>query len=90
MGLRKAKKKIGGVAINNMVVSLNELPDGTADSAIADVSRELQKLRKTAHALNMPNPDSINWTLLVSSTSDSASENQMRKDLGLLQLQLLI
>ena len=72
-GTTKAQRKIGAVAINDMVVSVNELPDGTAKSAIADVSRELEKLRKTAHALNMPNADSINWTLLVSSTSDSAS-----------------
>ena len=62
-----------GVAINNMVLSVNELPDGTAESVIADVSRELKKLRKTAYALGMSNPISINWTLLVASTSDSAS-----------------
>ena len=72
-GTTKAQKKLGGVAINNMVISVNELPDGTAESAIADISRELEKLRKTAHALDMPNPDSINWTLLVASTSDSAA-----------------
>ena len=72
-GTTKAQKTLGGLAINDMVVSVNELPDGTAKSAITDVSRELEKLRETAHALDMPNPDSINWTLLVSSTSDSAS-----------------
>ena len=72
-GTTKAQKKIGGVVINDMVVSVNELPDGTAQSVISDISRELEKLRKTAHALKMPNANSINWTLLVSSTSDSAS-----------------
>ena len=72
-GTTKSQKKLGGVAINNMVLSVNELPDGTAESVIADVSRELEKLRKTAYALGMPNPNSINWTLLVASTSDSAS-----------------
>lgn len=41
-------------------------------SVIADVSRELEKLRKTAYALGMLNPTSINWTLLVASTLDSA------------------
>ena len=56
--------------MNDMVVSVNELPDGRAKSAIADVSRELAALRKTAHGLKMHNADSINW---VSSTSDSAS-----------------
>ena len=70
---QKKQKKLGGIAINDMVVSVNELPDGTAMSAIDDISRELEKLRNTAHALKMPNPDGINWTLLVSSTSDSAA-----------------
>ena len=72
-GTTKAQKKIGGVVINDTVVSVNELPDGTAMSAINDISRELEKLRKTAHDLGLPNPNSINWTLLLSSTSDSAS-----------------
>ena len=45
------------------------MPDGTAEGATA-VSREFEKLSKTAHALGMPNPNSINWTLLVASTSD--------------------
>lgn len=35
--------------------------------------RELEKLRSTATALDLPNPDSINWSSFVSSTSDSAS-----------------
>ena len=72
-GTTKAQRKLGGVAINGMVVSVNELPDGTADSVIKDVSQELEKLRETARALKMSNPDSINWSVLVSSTSDSAS-----------------
>lgn len=39
-----------------MVLSVNEL---TADTAIADISRELEKLRRTAHALRMPIANSI-------------------------------
>ena len=72
-GTTKAQRKIGAVAINDMVVSVNELPDGSAMSAVHDISRELENLRQMAHALKMPNADTINWTLLVSSTSDSAS-----------------
>ena len=75
-GTTKNQRKLGGVAINNMVISVNEVPDGTAASAIDDVSREFQKLRKIAHAIGMPNPDSINWTLVASSTSDSASSQK--------------
>ena len=48
-GITKAQKKLGGLAINEMVVSVNELYDGTAKIAIADI--EFEKLRKTAHAL---------------------------------------
>ena len=51
----QAQKKLGGLVINDMVVSVNELSDGTAKSAIADISREFEKLRKTAHALKVPN-----------------------------------
>ena len=52
---------------------VNEVPDGSADSMIDDISRELKKLREIAHTLNLPNANKINWTLIVSSTSDSAS-----------------
>lgn len=72
-GTTKHQKKIGGVIVNDIVVSLNELSDGTASTAIDDISRELEKLRCTAKSLGMPNANSINWTLIASSTSDSAS-----------------
>ena len=58
---------------NDMVLSINELPDGTAISAVDDISREFEKLREAAKMLGLPNPDSINWTLVISSSSDSAS-----------------
>ena len=67
------------MAINDIVVSVNEVPDGTAQSAIASISRELKHLRKTAHGLKMPNADGINWTLFVSSTSDSAAQKRLNK-----------
>ena len=72
-GTTKQQKKIGGVGINDVVISVNELPDGTAASAIKDVSRELEKLREIARKLHLPNADRINWTLFTASTSDSAS-----------------
>ena len=34
---------------------------------------EFEKLRRVAEMLGLPNPDAINWTLIKSSTSDSAS-----------------
>ena len=65
---------------NDMVVSINELPDGKAISAIEDISREFEKLRRVAEILGLPNANSINWTLVKSSTSDSAStQKRMNK-----------
>ena len=72
-GTTKSQKKLGGVVANNVVLSVNELPDGTALSAIEDISREFEKLRKAAKELGLPNPNSINWSLVVSSSSDSAA-----------------
>ena len=56
-----------------MVLSVNNIPDGSADSMIQDISQELQKLREMAQALNLPNANKINWTMIISSSSDSAS-----------------
>ena len=72
-GTTKFQKKLGGVAINGMVLCLNEVPDGSAQSMIEQISLELEKLRDIAHALNLRDPQKINWTLFTSSTSDSAS-----------------
>ena len=38
-----------------------------------DITNELENLRNIAHVLKLPNADSINWTTMVSSASDSAS-----------------
>jgi len=44
--------------------------------SLKDISKELQSLRGTAKALNLPNANQINWTLVASSTSDSASSQK--------------
>ena len=58
-GTTLQQKKLGGLAINGVVISVNELPDGTADTVIEDVSKELTKLREMAHSLGLPNADAI-------------------------------
>ena len=73
-----SQKKLQGAAINGTVLSVDEIPDESADSMIADISHELQKLRDIAHALNLPNADEVNWTLIVSSSSDSASTQKKK------------
>ena len=69
---------------NDLVLGVNELQDGSAASAagasasasasaIKDISIEFERLRHTATVLGLPNPNSMNWTRVVSSTSDSAA-----------------
>lgn len=40
-----SQRKLQGATIGGMILSVNEIPDGSADSMIADISQELQKLR---------------------------------------------
>ena len=72
-GTTKYQHKINGVAVNGLVLSINEISDGSAETIIEDIGKELDKLRETARQLNLPNADSINWTLFSSSSADSAS-----------------
>ena len=73
------QKKLGATVIAGTLVSLNELPDGSAETIIDDMDSELKKLRDVAKLLKLPNADAINWTLLSSSTSDSASTQKTNK-----------
>lgn len=66
-GTTKYQHKINGVAVNGLVLSINEVSDGSAETIMEDIGKELDKLRETARQLNLPNADSINWTLFSSS-----------------------
>ena len=59
-GTTLQQKKINGVVIDDIVISVGEQVDGTSDSIIDHVSRELQKLREMARDLGLPNSESIN------------------------------
>ena len=72
-GTTKNQRKLNGTALNGIVLSVNEVHDGMAETIIQDLEKELEKLRIAAQQLNLPNADSINWTLFASSTSDSAA-----------------
>ena len=72
-GTTKQQRKINSAAINGIVISVNEVPDGTAESIINDIDMELEKLRNAARDLGLPNHMSINWSIFASATSDSAS-----------------
>lgn len=64
-GTTKRQKKLGGVVVSDMVLSVNELSDGTAASAVHDIANEFDKLRKAAHSLGLPNPNSINFGSII-------------------------
>ena len=43
-GTTKQQRKINSAAINGIVISVNEVPDGTAESIVNDIDLELEKL----------------------------------------------
>ena len=67
------QQKVNALAINNICLSVGEVPDGTADSVLEHIDSELKRLREIAHTLNVPEADSINWAHISSSTSDGAA-----------------
>lgn len=72
-GTTLRQQKLNSIAINNICLSVAEVPDGTADSVLEHVDRELAHLRDIAHKLRVPEANSINWAHILSSTSDGAS-----------------
>jgi len=72
-GTTGGRHNLGGLTLNNMTISVNELSCGSADQVIADISKEFTTLRNVGHALNLSNADTINWTMIASSISDSTS-----------------
>ena len=71
-GTTKQQRKLNSAAVNGIVISVNEVPDGTAETIFNDINSELEKLRNAAKDLGLPNHMSINWSVFASATSDSA------------------
>ena len=80
-GTTKDQHKLNAIAFNGVVLSISEVPDGTADSIIGDIDRQLQKLRCFAEELGIPNNKMLNWSMICASTSDSASTQKRLNDL---------
>ena len=55
-GTTKKQKKLGGVVANDSVLGVNELQDGSAASAIDDISREFEKLQHAAGVIRITQP----------------------------------
>ena len=54
-------------------LSVSEVPDGTADSVVEHIDRELNQLRQLAHKLKLDGANNINWNCIASSSSNGAS-----------------
>ena len=52
-GTTKSQKKINGVALNGLTISVNEVADGSAYRIVEDISKELKNLRDMARALTL-------------------------------------
>ena len=76
-GTTKSQRKLEGVVINGMVLSVNGVSDGSADCMVEDISRELQMLRDVVHALNMPNA-SVLIIRLLQCRNDSTTSRTKR------------
>jgi hypothetical protein len=72
-GTTLGQHKIAATSINGLVLSVNEVPNGSAEEIAKDISQELERLRRIAHEIGLGNADSINWSLVASSTSDCAA-----------------
>ena len=86
-GTTLGQRKIAAACANELVFSVNEVPNGSAEEVAKNISKELERLRKIAQEIGLENANSINWSLVVSSTSDCAATQkkfnrvaQMRKN----------
>lgn len=62
-GTTKNQKRYG-IVINDVVISVNKVSDGTAASAIEDISTELATIRETDQVLGVPNVKSNSNSLI--------------------------
>ena len=72
-GTTLGQHKIAAACANELVLSVSEVPNGSAEEVAKNISKELERLRNIAHEIGLENADSINWSLVVSSTSDCAA-----------------
>ena len=72
-GTTLGQRKIAVACANELVRSVSEVPNGSAEEVANNISKELERLRNIAHEIGLENADSINWSLVVSSTSDCAA-----------------
>ena len=62
-------------------MGVQEVSDGTSETMIKGLDKQVTQLRNIAKELEIPNANSINWSLIVSSTSDGASTQTKLKRL---------
>ena len=80
-GTTKNQHKLNATAFNGVVISVSKIPDGKADTIIEDIDKQFKKLRRIADQLRILNSSALNWSMICSSTSDSASTQKRLNDL---------
>ena len=64
-----------------MVISVSEIADGKAETIIEDIDQQFKRLREVASQLGIENHNMLNFSMIHSSTSDSASTQTRLNDL---------
>ena len=63
------QQKLNSSAVNDLCLSVGEVPDGTADSVVEHIDRKLNRLRQHAHKFKVNGANNINWNYIASSSS---------------------
>ena len=77
----KNQRKLNTTAFNVVVISVSEIADGKAETIIEDINQQFKRLREVASQLGIENHSMLNFSMIHSSTSDSASTQKRLNDL---------
>ena len=80
-GTTKNQRKLNATAFNGVVISVSEIADGKAETIIEDIDQQFKRLRDVASQLGKENHNMLNFSMIRSSTSDSASTQKRLNDL---------
>ena len=70
------QKKVQGMLANGLVLGVEAVTNGSAQSSVEAFDRVLERIREVGTPLGMRGAENIDWTLIRSSMSDSASTQQ--------------
>ena len=71
------QKKVQGMLVNGVVLGVKDVADGSAKTAVEELSQVLHNIKMVAKELKMKNADKIGWGLIKSCMSDQASTQKL-------------